>query len=683
MIRWSETSRTRRGRALAALARGGSTSGLQRRALLIALGYALFAGLWIYYSDRAMEAVIADPQVLIRASVYKGFAFVAVTTLLLLVLMRWAFGALETSYDELRANEEELERLNRLYASLSRVNQAIVRTADREELYGQVCRALVEEGGFRMAWTGGLHEGGTRLVPVASFGDTDGYLDGIQVYVDERPEGLGPSGRAFREGLPYICNDIAADPVSRAWRDAAARRGYRAAAAFPVWESGRVVGTLNVYADTVGFFKDREVELLNEVATDISKALDNITQKEERERVERVVRSEREFSSTMIESLPGILYFYDDQGRFLRWNRNFEFISGYSGKELAHMQPLDFFSKEYKGLVQERIAEVFEKGESYVEAPFVTREGLTIPYFFTGRRVEFDGKPCLVGVGIDITERKRAGAALRELTASLERKVAERTEELEAARLRAEAADRIKSAFLATMSHELRTPLNSIIGFTGILLQELAGPLNEEQRKQLGMVRSSARHLLDLINDVLDISKIEAGQLEVRPEPFALPDAVAHVVSLVRHQAERKGLSLAYQIDGELGTVVSDRRRVEQILLNLITNAVKFTERGRVEVRVDRQEGYRRVKEEPAVAAMRIRVSDTGIGIREEDLACLFQPFRQIDTGLSRQHEGTGLGLAICRRLASLLGGEVSAASVQGQGSEFTVILPIEPPGQP
>jgi len=284
-------------------------------------------------------------------------------------------------------------------------------------------------------------------------------------------------------------------------------------------------------------------------------------------------------------------------------------------------------------------------------------------------------------------QNARLHEALRQHADELEERVAERTtelarrvaevealnrsaqqlnEDLKEAVKKAESADRLKSAFLATMSHELRTPLNSIIGFTGILLQKLVGPLSEEQEKQLKMVQGSARHLLELINDVLDISKIEADQIMLVTEEFDLCASIMSSVEKVKHPADKKGLKLITDLQPEKLTISSDRRRVEQILINLLNNAVKFTEEGSVTIKSRVMDG--RVK---------VSITDTGIGIREEDLQTLFKPFRQVDTGITRQYEGTGLGLSICKRLVDLLGGSISVTSEPGKGSTFAFDLPL------
>ena len=221
--------------------------------------------------------------------------------------------------------------------------------------------------------------------------------------------------------------------------------------------------------------------------------------------------------------------------------------------------------------------------------------------------------------------------------------------------------------FLATMSHELRTPLNSIIGFTGILLQGLVGPLNDEQRKQLQWVRTSANHLLALISDILDISKIEAGKLQLSRETFDLRAAIDKIVQTFRPLTEKKGLRLEAAIAPEEGELYSDARRVEQINFNLLRNAAKFTDAGSITVSCATEDGK-----------YLIRVADTGIGVKKDQIDEMFKPFRHIDTGLSRKYEGTGLRLSICKKLLELLGGEIGVESEWQRGTIVTVSIPVE-----
>ncbi len=247
----------------------------------------------------------------------------------------------------------------------------------------------------------------------------------------------------------------------------------------------------------------------------------------------------------------------------------------------------------------------------------------------------------------------------------------ERTSELEETNVRLQEADRLKSVFLASMSHELRTPLNSIIGFTGIILQGIAGEINEEQKKQLNMVKNSGNHLLGMINDLLDIAKIEAGRVDLSLETFEIHDVITEVAEGLSPAVEEKGLELSVDVPEGI-TFASDRRRVKQVLMNFLSNAVKFTDKGNIKITAG-------VYEDDMIE---IRIIDTGIGIEEQDRHKLFQPFQQIDTSLTKRHEGTGLGLHLTRKLADLLGGNVQAKSESGKGSEFIFRVPITPKGQ-
>lgn len=658
----------------------------------------------------------------------------------------------------LKSREREILRIKRLYRALRGVNQATVRARDRETFFDGVCQSFVEEGGFWAAWIGRIGQATLAYRGRQSLPETLALIEALK-------EELLP---ATGSGEIHLCPLATAEPLSLA-----------------ALAIGRELGGERLVVLASGFGED-ELELLEEAGSDIAFALENFEKESARIHADEQLRGERDFSDAVIDSLPGVLYLYDTEGRFLRWNKNFEAVTGYSGEEIAGMHPLDFFAGDEQQLLADRIGEVFEAGESSVEADFLCRDGRRIPFHFTGLKTEVDGHLCLVGVGIDITKRRQALEAqkasqelyrtlfeyapvgivladarsyyldvnphfcqligytreefiglhasdilvpeeapqikealevihgredhqrewlfrrkdgttfpaevlatkmpdgclmgmiqdisarkeaeirMQELNESLEQRVQERTEQLAAAKLKAEAADRVKSAFLATMSHELRTPLNSILGFTTILLQGLAGPLNEEQEKQLTMVKRSSRHLLDLINDVLDLSKIEAEQMVVRRELYAPLQSLQNVLKTLQPAIAGKGLELRLELPPDLPEVEGDRRRFEQILLNLLSNAVKFT-----------QAGWVGLQAEASRDSIRVMVSDSGIGIQAEEFPRLFQPFHQVDTGLARQHEGTGLGLPICKRLATLMGGDIHVESEWTVGSRFILELPL------
>jgi signal transduction histidine kinase len=231
-----------------------------------------------------------------------------------------------------------------------------------------------------------------------------------------------------------------------------------------------------------------------------------------------------------------------------------------------------------------------------------------------------------------------------------------------------EAASRHKSEFLANMSHELRTPLNAILGFSEVLAERMFGEVNEKQAEYLQDILSSGRHLLSLINDILDLSKVEAGRLELEVGRFHLPTALDNALTLVRERATRHGITLTQTVATGVGDIVADERKVKQILLNLLSNAVKFTsEGGRV--------GLTATAAEDVIT---IAVSDTGIGIAHEDQAAIFEEFRQVGRDDARKQEGTGLGLTLAKKFVELHGGRIWVQSQVGQGSTFTFTLPVQ-----
>jgi len=233
-----------------------------------------------------------------------------------------------------------------------------------------------------------------------------------------------------------------------------------------------------------------------------------------------------------------------------------------------------------------------------------------------------------------------------------------------------EAASRHKSEFLANMSHELRTPLNAVIGFSEVLGEKMFGELNEKQNEYVDDIHSSGQHLLSLINDILDLSKVEAGRMELELAKFDLPLAVENAITLVRERATRHGITLDTAIDERLGDFVGDERKIKQILLNLLSNAVKFTsEGGRIEI-----------KAIPVDGSVEISVSDTGIGITSEDQATIFEEFRQVGTADAQKREGTGLGLTLAKKFVELHGGRIWIESEVGKGSTFTFTLPERSP---
>ena len=362
-------------------------------------------------------------------------------------------------------------------------------------------------------------------------------------------------------------------------------------------------------------------------------------------------KAEQKFRG-LLESAPDAIVIVDGRGQMVLVNTQTERLFGYPRAELLG-QPVEILVPE-----QFRGGHGAKRG-AYFAGPNVRPMGAGLQLY--GRRRDGSQFPVEISLSpLETEEGRLVSASIRDIT---ERRQVERA--LQEQNVQLERANLAKDRFLASMSHELRTPLNAIIGFTGLMLMRLPGPITTEQEKQLGLVQSSAKHLLSLINDLLDLAKIDSGSVEMHLVDVPCRAIVEEVAATLRPAAEAKGLALDAELpDGEV-VLRTDRRALQQILLNLATNAVKFTEQGRVSLAIRRERGRGEVA---------FDVVDTGVGISSDDQARLFQPFTQLAGPV--RGEGTGLGLHLCRKLAELLGGRIELVSAPAQGSRFSLVVP-------
>ena len=345
-------------------------------------------------------------------------------------------------------------------------------------------------------------------------------------------------------------------------------------------------------------------------------------------------------------------------------------LFGYSpdelgGQSLALLQPEGAYAAHKAALQRYLETQLRTADWNGTETMARHRSGRVFPVEMIFSELQLDGERHFVGFLRDITKRKEAERAVRDSNERLEQRVAERTRELREANERLMELDRMKSQFLSTMSHELRTPLNSILGFTSLMREGMAGPLSDEQRRQLGFVHGSAEHLLALINDLLDLSRIESGRMDVAMAAFDFAAVAAEVGVNLKPLLAQKGLRLEFGMPGTL-PMVGDRRKCYQVLLNLASNAVKFTQQGRVRIEASARDGL-----------LHASVIDSGIGIRPDQLKLLFEAFRQLDGSSRRLYEGTGLGLHLCRKLLDLMSGHIQVESEFGAGSRFSFSVPL------
>lgn len=482
--------------------------------------------------------------------------------------------------------------------------------------------------------------------------------------------------------IPDIENYIKQYPL--AVNESFLKEGIKSLAAIPLYANERIIGILYLDDFKPRNWTQREIEFITLLGIQAAYAIEKFRLIEEISETKKYLRN-------VLDNSADIIVTTDTEGRLVEFNKGAERILGYSKEAVIGTKAKEIWVRPEE---RDDILKILEK-EGYLcnyETQLRTKDNriidvsLTLSYILNSKK----GILGTVGISKDITEKKKLERAieernleLQELNEKLEQKVIERTKELEKANRELERSSRLKSQFIATMSHELRTPLNSILGFSELLMDEVFGSLAEKQKRYVNNIYNSGNHLLQLINNILDIAKIESGKMELHYEGFSVQQAISEVEAVIKSLFDRKRQSLSINIEDNVSTIKADRIKFKQIFYNLLSNAVKFTpEGGSIYLNaalIDENRSFYSEKSDMCAGknrCLKISVTDTGIGIKKEDHERIFSEFEQVDSSFSRRYEGTGLGLALTKKLVELHGGEIFVESEEGKGSRFTVILP-------
>ncbi|MBF0506412.1 MAG: response regulator [Nitrospirae bacterium] len=527
---------------------------------------------------------------------------------------------------------------------------------------------------------------------LALYDEDTGYLtlmasvgfsaDFSQVSAWKRRKG-GMTDHILGKRVPTVISDVAG--YSFVDNAVLLKEGIKSLVAVPLFANEHITGILYIDDFRPRAWTEREIEFITLLGIQAAYAIEKFKTME-------VISETRTYLKNVLDNSADVIVTTDTDGRIVEFNSGASRILGYSREEIAGTMAEELWVRPEE---RHSIMEILQK-EGFVsnhETHLKTKDGriievsLTLSYIRNG-----DGKiHGTVGISKDITEKKMLERAidernleLQELNERLEEKVIERTKDLEKANRELQQSNRLKSQFISTMSHELRTPLNSILGFSNILADESFGPLTEKQSKHVANIYNSGSHLLQLINNILDIAKIESGKMDLHYESFDVAQAISEVETVIRSLAERKKQKILLSISDARSLIRADKIKFKQILYNLLSNAVKFSPEEKDIVLITEIVEYRQgtpvldPKTFPGVdACLELSVKDCGIGIRKEHQEMIFSEFVQVDSSYSRRYEGTGLGLPLTKRLVELHGGEIFVESREGMGSTFTIRLPL------
>jgi PAS domain S-box-containing protein len=557
-------------------------------------------------------------------------------------------GLMRRSRDS-RLAQAHAQRMSNYYAALSRTNQAILRTTQPDALYEAVCHICADVAQARLACV--IVADGQFARRVAPTGPAAHLFDALPNPWDiSSPEGRSSfAAQVLRTGLPIICNDFRTTPPAAYWLKQATLHGFRSMAFLPLRRDARTVACLMIASADVGIFDAPMLKLLDEMTNDISNALDNFDRAAQHLESSRQVEAGLERFARLFEGAPvasaiiavgdrRVIDVNDAMCELHRAPR--DALIGRTTDSLAYHSVAEDRERFYEvlardGHVRNMVVRMTDDAE---------RESVEL---MNAEPIDYLGQPCVIFMSLDITDMQ-AGERARE------------------ALVAAEAASRAKTQFLSSMSHELRTPLNAVLGFSGLLRLEAADRLSTQQLAQLDHVQQAGWHLLRLINDVLDLSRIEAGQFGIELRGVELGPLLDEAIQMSQPLATQGSIVLeAGYRDAPAAWALADPTRLRQVVLNLLSNAIKYNrEAGTVRIEVSRQDGH---------AA--IEVTDSGLGMSLQQLAHLFEPFNRL--GRERQgYEGTGIGLSLARQLMQLMNGQVHVTSEEGRGTRVVLMLP-------
>jgi signal transduction histidine kinase len=602
-------------------------------------------------------------------------------------------------FKELEGRTADLTRSVGELRALGEVGQAISSTLDLQTVLGAIVARAIQLAGVDAGVIYEYDEEQEVFEPRATHDLEDEIVQTL--VTSPVRKGEGATGRLAEVREPIQLPDLCAPTHRGHIRDILLRVGYRGLLAVPLLREDHLIGGLTVIRKMPGEFGPEIVQLLTTFATQSALAIQNarlFREVEEKSRELEALSRNMEQLYRLSTAMQEPLSLREQLGRVLETatrigllDRIYVWAVSPEGDKLVNLAAAGFAEDEWKqfegfaiplveaGAMYRSLREgrplLFDEEnplprDLYLKSQYLlkglrTSRFLVIPMIARGETVGVfagDNKPSGRPIGretVELLQTFSSHGAVAIANARLFQTIEEKSRELEL-------ASRHKSEFLANMSHELRTPLNAIIGFSEVLSERMFGELNEKQDEYLKDIHASGKHLLSLINDILDLSKIEAGRMELELSDFDLPMTIDNALMLIRERAARRSIALNTAVDARVGQVHADERKIRQVLLNLLSNAIKFTpEGGRIEVGA-----------KPVNGSIEVSVSDTGVGIAREDQEAVFEEFKQVGTA-DKKVEGTGLGLALSRKFIELHGGKIWVKSQVGDGSTFTFTIPV------